>query len=68
MYTLQELKRMNCTTHKPDRIVLPYVSYSPDTKFQIYPTWNADLHGRYYAAIRADRIITSTLKEKYNLM
>lgn len=68
MYTLQELKQMNSSTYNPDRIRLPHVSYSQDTKFQIYPTWNADLNGRYYAAIRADRIITSTLKEKYNLM
>ena len=66
-YTLSQLTRMNSTTKWNGRIILP-VSYSDSTTFHIYPTWEADLDGRYWAAIRSGRTITSTLKSQYNLM
>lgn len=65
-YTYDELKKMNDTVQWNHRIVLP-TYYRSGQRFHLYATGRADLNGRYYVAIREDRVITSRIKEIYNL-
>ena len=67
-YTLQELQIMNSGSKWNNRILLPSAVYNPNKKFKIYATWKGDLDGRYWQAIRADRIINGEVKRIYNLM
>lgn len=66
-YTHAELQRMNSTTKWKGLIDLP-LHFMETTTFCLYPTWNATVNGRRWAAIRSGRVITPELKIKYNLM
>jgi hypothetical protein len=67
-FTLQQLQSMNSTSKWNNRILLPNIAYDPNKKFKIHATWKADLNGRYWQAIRVERIITNEVKKIYNLM
>ena len=43
------------------------VCYSPTTLFKLHATGRCDLNGRYYVAIRANRIVNDDMKRTYNL-
>lgn len=64
-YTFQQLKDMNSSRKWSNRILLPDNDYN--RKYKIYPTWNANLNGRFWQAIRSGRIITPEVKRIYNL-
>jgi hypothetical protein len=67
-FTLQQLQTMNAASNWNNRILLPIRVYDPNKKFKIHATWKADLEGRYWQAIRAERTITNKVKQIYNLM
>ena len=64
-YTFQQLKNMNLSRKWHNCILLPDIDYNK--KYKIYPTWKADLNGRYWQAIRTGRVITPEVKRIYNL-
>ena len=64
-YTFQQLKDMNSSRKWSNPILLPVIDYN--RKYKIYPTWNANLNGRFWQAIRSGRIITPEVKRIYNL-
>lgn len=64
-YSYLELKNMNSSSTWNNRILLPDIDYN--RKYKIYPTWKADLNGRFWQAIRSGRVITSEVKRIYNL-
>jgi hypothetical protein len=67
-YTLKELRHMNKSMVWNYRIILPLVAYDENTKFTIYATWQADLGGRYYVALRSGRDINKDVRDRYHLM
>lgn len=67
-YTLKELKYMNKSMVWNYRIILPLIAYDENAKFNIYPSWQADLDGRYYVALRCGRDINKDVRDRYNLM
>ncbi len=64
-YTYEELQKMNYTQWN-HRIILPTHTRAGQ-RFKLYATGRADLNGRYYVAIRENRVITHRIKEIYNL-
>ena len=65
-YTYEELRKMNYAQWN-HRIILP--TYTREgQRFKLYATGRADLNGRYYVAIRENRVITHRMKEIYNLL
>ena len=67
-YTLKELKLMNKSQVWNYRIILPLIVYDENTKFNLYPSWQVDLGGRYYVALRSGRDINKDVCDRYNLM
>lgn len=67
-YTLKELQHMNSSSVWNNRIILPLVAYDENTKFNLYATWQADLGGRYYVAVRSGREVNMDVRGRYNLM
>tara|TARA_B110000444_G_C18707986_1_gene532311 strand:- start:237 stop:449 length:213 start_codon:yes stop_codon:yes gene_type:complete len=67
-YTLKELQHMNSSSVWNNRIILPLVAYDENTKFNLYATWQADLGGRYYVAVRSGREVNTDVRGRYNLM
>jgi hypothetical protein len=67
-YTLKELRHMNSSKVWNYRIILPLVAYNENMKFNIYATWQADLDGRYYVALRSGREINKGVRDRYHLM
>ena len=66
-YTMNELVKLNSTPLWKHHIILPSVCYSPTTLFKLHATGRCDLNGRYYVAIRANRIVNYDMKRTYNL-
>ena len=67
-YTLKELQHMNSSSVWNNRIILPLVAYDENTKFNLYATWQSDLGGRYYVAVRSGREVNTDVRGRYNLM
>ena len=67
-YTLKELQHMNSSSVWNNRIILPLVAYDENTKFNLYATWQADLGGRYYVAVRSGREVNTDVRGRYDLM
>lgn len=66
MYSSQRIYSMYCTSTWRHCISMPETSKTDS--YTLYPTGDADLNGRKYVALPKECIITSFIKQKYNII
>ena len=66
MYSSQSIDAMNYSATWRHCISMPETSKTDS--YTLYPTGDADLNGRKYVALPKECIITSFIKQKYNII
>jgi hypothetical protein len=67
-FSADEIKSLSQTELWHNSIINIPSSSKTNTECVLYATWDADLNGRKYVSLPADKILTNADKKRYNII